>query len=253
MDKQSINSEASETQQNLRWFSFSVIFSEILGVIIIILVAVWFGRFHEGFAWTSAPKKEFNYHPVLMVVGLIFLYANAIMVYRVFRNERKKRIKYLHGILHLLAFLFAVIALQAVFDSHNLADKPVANLYSMHSWLGITTVVLFCCQFVVGFVSFLIPGLRMNLRAAYLPIHVYFGLGIFLMAVATALTGIMEKAIFSLNDDYQKFLPEGVLVNCLGLCLLLFAFTVVYVVVNPNYKRRPLPEEELALIPSHQN
>ena len=49
-----------------------------------------------------------------------------------------------HAAMHLLAFLLMVLGLHAVFEFHNHAKIP--NLYSLHSWLGITTVFLFTCQ-----------------------------------------------------------------------------------------------------------
>lgn len=53
-------------------------------------------------------------------------------------------------------------------------------------------------QLACGFTMFLFPGARQWLRAVYLPLHVYFGLAIFAMAVATALLGISEKLFFKL-------------------------------------------------------
>lgn len=252
MDKSRDDFEHDDRHQ-LRWFSWSFLVSQVFGITAIVLVATWMGKFRGGFSWSSNPKTEFNYHPVLMVTGMIFLYANAIMVYRVFRNEKKKKVKLLHAGLHVTAFTFAVIALVAVFDSHNLATPPTANLYTLHSWLGLSTVILFGLQFIAGFVSFLYPGLRSHLRVSVLPIHTFLGLAIFVLAIMSALTGIMEKAIYSLQTDYQMFMAEGILANFLGITLVTFAFVVICVVVNPNFKRKPLPEEEMPLVASHEH
>lgn len=52
--------------------------------------------------------------------------------------------KFIHAGLNLLAFVFAVIAMVAVFDFHNAANIP--NMYSLHSWLGLTAVILYGLQ-----------------------------------------------------------------------------------------------------------
>lgn len=69
-----------------------------------------------------------------------------MLIYRARRNVRKRRLKLTHAGIMLFIILLTVIALVAVFDSHNLAEHPIPNMYSLHSWVGLTTVILFCCQ-----------------------------------------------------------------------------------------------------------
>lgn len=47
-----------------------------MGAVAVILVTVWAGHYRGGFAWTSDPKLEFNWHPVLMTLSMVFLYGN---------------------------------------------------------------------------------------------------------------------------------------------------------------------------------
>lgn len=98
----------------------------------------------------------------------------AILVYRVFRNEAKRNTKLLHGIIHLLALIISIVGKReterfscvkeclhkciknkndppppsigfvAVFDFHREAKIP--DMYSLHSWLGMATLLLFCIQ-----------------------------------------------------------------------------------------------------------
>lgn len=129
---------------------------------------------------------------------LLFLHFDlGILVYRLLRNEPKKKLKWLHAVMMMTALLLASIGLKAVFDSHNLAERPIDNLYTLHSWIGLSAVICFALQWLFGFVSFLFPGVRHSLRASYMPLHVYGGLMIFGLATAAALMGLLEKAIFS--------------------------------------------------------
>lgn len=241
--------EMENEAQNLSFFSKLYTLTQMLGILCVSLIGVWIAVFRGGFAWRSNPSKEFNWHPFLMVLGLVFLYANGALVYRGFRSERKKKLKIIHMLMHLGAFIFSVIGLVAVFDSHNLAQKPIANMYSLHSWLGLSVVILFACQWVSGLLTFLFPGLRPSFRAAYLPVHQFFGLVIFMGAICASLLGLTEKAIFALNygtgPKYSDFPSEGILVNVIGLLLLFFAGMVVYLTSNPHFRRQTTEDEVL--------
>lgn len=142
-------------------FRILYLITQMVGVTIVVLVSSWIGVHLGGLGWTK-PSIQFNWHPLLMSLGMIFLYGNcefelvflwtsvsyffdfsAILVYRGFRYARKKPLKITHATIHGLAFLFTVVALIAVFDSHNLAKPPIPNMYSLHSWVGMAAVVLF--------------------------------------------------------------------------------------------------------------
>lgn len=119
----------------------------------------------------------------------------AILVYRIFRNDRKTLIKILHATLQILSFIFVIVGLKAVFDSHNLNPNPIPNLYSLHSWVGLLTIIFFGFQWVAGFVTFLWPGLALRLKNFYKPIHVFWGVLIYAFALAAAMMGIVEKTL----------------------------------------------------------
>lgn len=100
-------------------------------------------------------------------------------------------------------------------DLHRNAEgqlDPLPNLVSLHSWFGLSAIILYIlqvcpllcifpliffpssCQFTGGFLTFFWPGLSLPLRKAFLPYHQLIGLIIFLSSTGTALLGISEYA-----------------------------------------------------------
>lgn len=215
--------------------------SQVVGLASVVLTGVWMGHYRGGFAWDGT-GQEFNLHPLCMVLGLVFLQGDAILVYRIFRNESKKNVKILHGLIHLLALVISIIGFAAVFDFHRAAKIP--DMYSLHSWCGMATMILFCVQWVMGLAFFLLPVASAWLRALYLPFHVFCGLVLLVMAVGTSLLGITEKLLFSIMPTYSKFVSEGILANTLGILLVSFGVLLGYLITKEEYKRPPNPEEE---------
>ncbi len=187
-----------ELEQDLSGFTPLYAVSQGLGVLAVVLTGVWMGHYRGGFAWSDDDASlRFNWHPLLMVLGLVYLYGNGLLVYRVFRHERKKKLKVTHAVVNASCFVLAVAALRAVFGYH--AKANINDMYSLHSWLGLITVSLFAFQWLCGLVAFLFPGLASHLRATYLPVHAVMGMGIFVLACVTSLLGMTEKAIFSMS------------------------------------------------------
>ncbi|XP_008559804.2 transmembrane ascorbate-dependent reductase CYB561 isoform X1 [Microplitis demolitor] len=233
--------------ENLVGFKFLLGVTEVVGLVLIILMIVWTKNFQGGFAWTDNPTLQFNWHPLLMTIGLVFLYANGMLIYRSQRTVRKRRLKLLHGGIMIFTLVMTVVALIAVFDMHNLKKPPIPNMYTLHSWVGLSSVILFACQWLAGFISFLFPGLHVSIRSAYLPIHVYFGTAGFVGVIASCLLGLNEKAIFALSSKYSQFVPEGILINVMGLLFVIFGGLTVYLVSHTGYKRQPRTEDDILL------
>nr|XP_046261212.1 plasma membrane ascorbate-dependent reductase CYBRD1 [Scatophagus argus] len=223
--------------ENFKQFLVALSAAAAVGVVSIIFVLRWALYYKGGLAWDGG-LAEFNWHPVLIVIGFIFLQGMAIIVYRLpWTWQRSKLLmKFIHAGLNLVAFIFAVIATVAVFDYHNAAKIP--NMYSLHSWLGLIAVILYCLQLVLGVGMFLLPFTPVSWRAAFMPLHVYSGLLLFTSVIAVALMGITEKLIFGLsNPPYKESPPEAIFVNVLGVLLVVFGALILWIATRTSWKR----------------
>merc|ERR1711879_717283 len=204
----------------------------LIGLSLVITTIAWVGQFKGGVSFSQTEKGiDFNWHPILMTISLIFLYGNGALIYRVIppRNESHKlKLKLGHAGTMLLAFSLMVIGLKAAFDSHNFANPPKPNLYTLHSWVGLLAAILFGCQWTLGFLAFLFPKFSGDIRALLLPVHQYFGSSILVLAAAAALMGHLEKAIWSNKAGYPLKNAEAVLVNVTGLLIVLFVMGVTF-------------------------
>lgn len=95
-----------------------------------------------------------------------------------------------------------------VFKSHNTEKYGYkANLYSMHSWIGIGAVVLFGQNYLLGAVHFLTEKMPLEMKKLYMPYHVFLGELAYLTAFAAIETGLMEKVTF-MDCGYDVTEPD---------------------------------------------
>lgn len=92
----------------------------------------------------SFTKNVLNEAELLLILSYSLI--AAIIVFRLPWTWRcsKQLMKFIHAGLHMLTFVLTVISMVAVFDFHNAAKIP--NMYSLHSWLGLTALILYTLQ-----------------------------------------------------------------------------------------------------------
>nr|XP_056719694.1 transmembrane ascorbate-dependent reductase CYB561 [Euleptes europaea] len=221
-------------------FTYLVATSQALGLAVILVLGAWIGVYRGGIAWESS-ELQFNIHPLCMIVGMVFLQGDALLVYRIFRNESKRSTKILHGLLHALALVIALVGLIAVFENHKKKNAP--NMYSLHSWCGIAAFSFYLLQWLLGLVFFLCPGVSFSVRSRYKPQHVFFGVFLLILSITTSLLGIVELLLFKIRQVYSSLVPEEVLANILGLLLVAFGAALAYILTRDEWRRPPLAEE----------
>ncbi|XP_028650188.2 lysosomal membrane ascorbate-dependent ferrireductase CYB561A3 isoform X1 [Erpetoichthys calabaricus] len=212
----------------------------LLSVLCMIFVIYWNATWRGGFAWNGS-TLQFNWHPVLMVIGLIVLYGNAVILYRIPVTWQGSKLpwKLLHAGLTFLAFIFAVIGLVAVFDNHN--ANRLSNVYCLHSWVGICTVSLFAGQWLLGLATFLFPWTPLELRQLAKPLHVWLGTSVFVMSLISSISGINEKLFFVLSgnstEKYGDQPAEAIFGNALGVLIFIFGIIVLRILFNHSWQR----------------
>ncbi|XP_005369698.1 cytochrome b ascorbate-dependent protein 3 [Microtus ochrogaster] len=210
-----------------------------LGSMCILFITYWMQYWRGGFAWDGSVHM-FNWHPVLMISGMVVLYGAASLVYRLPLSWVGPKLpwKVLHAALHLLAFTLTVVGLVAVFQFHN--HSKISHLYSLHSWLGITTVVFFACQWSLGFAVFLLPWASQWLRSLLKPVHVFFGACILSLSITSVISGINEKLFFVLKNatkPYSSLPGEAIFANSTGILVVTFGLLVLYILLASPWKR----------------
>jgi hypothetical protein len=219
--------------------------------------ATYFG----GLNWN---ELCFNYHPVFMVAGMVFFFASSLVSFRLLPFGKKTN-KAIHGLLHTCAMCCVVIGLCAVFIGNNYRGHGgiYSNLNSMHSFIGLTTVVLYGLNYVGGLAHFLLfetIGISAETKAWYLPNHVFIGLFTFFVATMAVETGIMElstelgcgydvtQADLDPAIHYDELQSGCKVANGVGIMAILTCFLAFYAVIPSP--QSPITDTEKKLMAS---
>jgi len=220
----------------------SLLVFEAVAILPVILIIYWAQKYGGGFSWEVKNMHKFNYHPVFMTIAFVFVMGHAIITFRILPLAHRLK-KYIHAILNLVAVAFAIAGLVAVIDFHNEQGYP--NFYSLHSWLGLITLSILFLQALGGLAIFqdLVKGASDEIRAAYKPWHIVAGTAMVTLAAATICTGLQEKYGFA---NPAKFSANAYTFNFTAVTILMWAFTVIYILVAVEKRT---PEDEYETLP----
>jgi cytochrome b-561 len=239
------NAAASDDYDNwrsllIRLQNTAAIFALILALGAMMVVLWWVNLLGGLSCWKSGEAKlVFNWHPLLMVTSFCFMTVASFA----FRIPVKRPLsKLLHGVVWAVAALCALVALIAVVHSHNDKDSGfIANLYSLHSWIGMFVILIYLSQFFSGLFTFGFPltslGVNASFKAKMLVVHYFVGPFVYVSTAVTILLGVQEKEgfigcaykvtkadVFPIQHFSQIPLPcrvshlLGVLVLAMALC-----------------------------------
>jgi cytochrome b-561 len=164
------------------------------------MCVIWWVHLLGGLSWkTGQSKLVFNWHPLLMILAFCFMTVASLSFRSPYKSNNRWVIKLLHGSAWGVAAIFALVALVAVFKSHNdSVSGYIANLYSLHSWLGMGVIGLYVLQFLAGFFTFgwTLSSITPAMKVKAIVIHKFLGPFIYMVTAATILLGIQEKEGF---------------------------------------------------------
>lgn len=129
----------------------------------------------------------FNWHPVLMVAGMLVGLTNGVLSFR--RPLERTTNKAMHAFWFIAAIVTMSIGLKAVWKSHDDKKPYKANLYTLHSMIGLAAVVLVSQNFVLGMLNFVSPLMSDMVKKVYKPNHIFLGICALVMAVMAIVTG----------------------------------------------------------------
>ncbi|RZC74789.1 hypothetical protein C5167_050266 [Papaver somniferum] len=211
--------------------SHLIVFARLSGLLVAVLVLVWGLSFRSNFlSHTSSTHDAHMYsvfHVLVMVIGFVLISGEGS------RNSKK--------LVHLTMQGVALASgTFGIWTKFYLERGVLSNFYSLHSWMGLMCISLFAAQWLMGFFSFWHRGEERTTRIRVAPWHVFLGLYIYGLAIATAEAGLLEKLTFlEAKKKFLKHSLEPVVVNSLGLGLALLGGITILTAVSTGNQSIP--------------
>jgi len=138
-------------------------------------------------------ENVFAWHPILMVGGFFFGQVLAINTWSILPNLTAAKI--LHVLWLTTAACCMIAGLTAVVKDQFVNKAP--SLTSMHSWIGICGVAMFCMNYLSGsFMAMLtscLPDSKIRTSIDWLTIHRFLGLSALGISSSAIYLGVMDQ------------------------------------------------------------
>jgi len=174
-----------------------------------VMMAVWLTTCYgdeSGFAFTYASSpatssvyysqwKTFNWHPMLMTFSYCTMLGLAAISFKRLPFSHNTN-KYIHFGLQTIAVICSSIAIAVVYNMKLYSmDGKLPNMYTAHAWVGWTTYVLYCLQYLLGAATFLLPPPfpPVAWRKVIHPFHICVGCLLIMMTTVSIVSGIVDR------------------------------------------------------------
>ena len=146
-----------------------------------------------GLNWRNS---IFNWHPILMTSGFILSFVWAALSFRLFPFSHMVN-KVIHSFFHCASVVCWSLGLFAVVQRDNYNQKQyfgyyLEDLWSPHSWLGVSAMSWYGIVFLFGFFGFGLGFIPHELRPKYIPMHISLGIVTTVLVAAAVESGIAE-------------------------------------------------------------
>jgi len=170
----------------------------ILAVIFLIVLLVWIFQAEGGLGFDEA--TVFGFHALFMALFIVIFTQESVLAFASplisgpFRKERSRIQRYFHIGFHVLGIVCAMLGIVAIVYYKNLSPLPLAfpfySVYSPHSWLGISLLILWGLQFTAGIYIHTIGNPSTD--AQIMKMHRYLGKVIYVTGLATCALGLQD-------------------------------------------------------------
>jgi cytochrome b-561 len=200
-------------------------------------------------------KEDYNAHALIMTTTVLFNLGASIILYRLFPQISKFRLKCVHAFMGLIAAVGSVVGVYFTLRTHDVEKKEAVWFLDIHGTLGFVMLGMIQIQFWFGFFSFLLPLASFSSQVKFVPIHKFFGGITFLVGITALVTGfgVFTTRLIPLQE-YSSRSSRSLFINFSGVLTVILGIFIAVLITDFRFRRRrrPLvrlvPEEDITML-----